>query len=66
MKIIKIVDFSFSVGLGDAISSFATPIASTLGLSCIDPVTKQLKPDSPCAKRKALLNKVVPNVNPLA
>lgn len=57
---------SKSVGLGDAVAAIATPIARILGLPCVDPATKQLRPDSPCAKRKARLNAAVPNVNPLA
>lgn len=57
---------SKTVGLGDAIASIATPIARVLNLPCIDPETKQLRPDSPCAKKKARLNKAVPNINPLA
>ncbi len=44
------------VGIGDAISAIATPIARVLGLPCIDPQTKQLRPESGCAKRKAKLN----------
>ncbi len=55
-----------SFGLGDAISSIATPIAAVLHLPCVDPATKQLRPDSGCAKRKAALNRVIPNVNPLS
>ena len=43
-------------GLGDLIGKVATPIARVLGLSCIDPKTKDLRPASPCAKRKAWLN----------
>lgn len=35
--------------------NFATPIARTLGLPCVDPATKQLRPDSPCARTKANL-----------
>ena len=47
-------------GLGDAVAAVATPIARAMGLPCIDPVTKQLKPESGCAKRKAALNKAFP------
>ena len=43
-------------GLGDVISSVATPIAATLGLPCVDPTTQKLRPESGCAKRKAALN----------
>jgi hypothetical protein len=42
--------------IGDAIASVATPIARTLGLPCVDPSTHQLRPESGCAKRKAMLN----------
>ena len=49
-------------GLGDAIASVATPIARILGLPCVDPITKQLKPDSLCAKRKAALNRAIPSI----
>lgn len=45
-----------SFGLGDAVAAVATPIARVLGLPCIDPATKQLRPESGCAKRKARLN----------
>lgn len=45
-------------GLGDLISSVATPIASALNLPCIDQETRQLRPESPCAKRKAALNRI--------
>jgi len=55
-----------SVGLGDAVASIATPIARVLRLSCVDPATKQLRPESGCAKRKAAWNKAVPNVNLLS
>jgi hypothetical protein len=43
--------------LGDAVSKIATPIASALNLDCIDPATKILRADSPCAKRRDLLNR---------
>lgn len=46
------------VGLGDAVAAVATPIARALGLSCIDPATKQLRPESKCAQRKAALNRI--------
>lgn len=51
-----------AIGLGDAVASVATPIARVLRLSCIDPATKQLRPESGCAKRKAGLNKKAPNI----
>ncbi len=54
------------VGLGSAVAKVATPIARALRLSCIDPATKQLRPESGCAKRKAMLDRAVPNVNPLS
>jgi hypothetical protein len=41
---------------GDAIASLATPIARALGLPCIDPETKQLRPESGCAKMRDNLN----------
>lgn len=43
-------------GLGDAVAAVATPIARALRLPCIDPATKQLRPESGCTKRKARLN----------
>lgn len=44
-------------GLGDLVEKIAKPIAKVLGLKCHD---KQgnLKPGTPCAKRKALLNRI--------
>lgn len=45
-------------GLGDLVAAVATPIARALHLSCIDPATKQLRPESGCAKRKAALNRL--------
>ncbi len=42
--------------LGNAIATVATPIARALNLPCIDPETKQLRPESGCAKRKDMLN----------
>lgn len=47
-------------GLGDVIAKVATPVARALKLDCIDPVTKQLKPDSGCSKRKEGINKRFP------
>jgi len=47
-------------GLGDVIAKVATPIARALNMPCVDPQTKQLKPESPCSKRRAMLNKAVP------
>lgn len=43
-------------GLGDIVAMVATPIARALKLPCIDPATQNLRPDSPCARRKAWLN----------
>lgn len=42
--------------LGDKIASVATPIARALDLPCIDPETNELRPESPCAQRKRMLN----------
>ena len=44
------------IGLGDIVASVATPIARALRLPCIDPATQELRPESPCARRKAWLN----------
>lgn len=44
--------------IGDAVAAVATPIARVLRLSCIDPATRQLRPESGCAKRKAALNRL--------
>ncbi len=41
---------------GNAIASIATPIARALKLQCIDPETKQLRPESGCAKMRDNLN----------
>ena len=41
---------------GDAIASVATPMARAFGMPCVDPSTNELRPDSPCAKRKEALN----------
>lgn len=51
-------DFPPRLGLGDLVGKVATPIARALRLPCIDPATKQLRPDSGCAKRKAALNRI--------
>lgn len=50
------------LGLGDAVAAVATPIARALGLPCIDPATRQLRPESGCAQRKAALNRAVPKL----
>jgi len=47
-------------GLGDVIAKVATSIARALNMPCVDPQTKQLRPESPCSKRRAMLNKAVP------
>ncbi len=44
------------INLGDKIASVATPIARALKMPCIDPVTKQLRPESGCAKMRDNLN----------
>jgi hypothetical protein len=41
---------------GDAIAAVATPIARALKLPCIDPATKELRPESGCAKMRQNLN----------
>jgi len=46
-------------GLGDLVEWIAKPIAKRLKLKCLDEKA-QLKPESPCAKRKAKLNKAFP------
>jgi hypothetical protein len=46
------------IGLGDAVSKIATPIAGFLGMDCIDKQSGQLKPESGCAERKAKLNQI--------
>lgn len=45
-------------GLGDMIHAIAKPIAVALGLPCIDKETKELKPESDCAKRREAMNKI--------
>ena len=42
-------------GLGDMVEMLAKPIAVALKLNCLDE-QKQLKPESPCARRRAWLN----------
>ncbi len=49
-------------GFGDMVASIATPVARILRLPCIDPATNQLRLESPCAKRKAKMNQMVPNI----
>lgn len=45
------------LGLGDLVEKLAKPIARALNLRCLDD-QDNLKPDSPCARRKALMNRV--------
>jgi len=49
-------------GLGDVVAAVATPVARALRLPCVDPQTQQLRPESPCARRKERLNAAVPFV----
>lgn len=44
------------MNLGDKIE--ANPIVHTVGklTGCVDPETDQLRPESPCAKRRQMLN----------
>ncbi len=42
--------------LGDKIAAVATPIARAMKLGCVDPVTRELRPDSGCAKMRDDLN----------
>lgn len=44
------------MGLGDLVAKAFTPIARALKLPCIDPATNDLRPESGCAQRKAMLN----------
>lgn len=37
---------------GTVISSVATPIAGAMGLDCYDPATRDLRPESNCAKMR--------------
>jgi hypothetical protein len=45
-------------GLGDMVSKVATPIARALKLPCVDRATGELRQESGCAKRKAMLNQL--------
>lgn len=47
-------------GLGDLVHVIALPIARALRLPCVDPVTKKLRPESPCAARRRNWNRKVP------
>lgn len=42
--------------IGSAISKIATPIAGVFGADCYDPVTRDLRPESPCAKARDRLD----------
>jgi hypothetical protein len=46
--------------LGDVISSIATPVARAIGADCIDPETRDLRPDSPCGRARSQLNAGIP------
>lgn len=48
------------IGLGDLVHAVALPVARVLKLPCVDPATRDLRPESPCAKRQRALNKAVP------
>lgn len=45
------------IRLGDAFHAIALPIARAMKLPCVDPATKQLRPESNCAERRARWNK---------
>lgn len=46
-------------GLGDMVERVAKPIAKALKMNCLDPDKQyQLRPESPCAKRRDKLNKL--------
>lgn len=47
-------------GLGDMVHAVALPIARALRLPCIDPSTKKLRPESPCAARRKKMNEALP------
>lgn len=49
-------------GLGDLVERIAKPFAVALKMPCLDE-NKQLKPESPCAKRRDFLNRIAPNIN---
>lgn len=46
-------------GLGDVVETLARPVAKALGMDCHD-ATGELKPGTPCAKRKGKMNQAVP------
>lgn len=43
-------------GFGDIVARIATPIGAAIGHPCVDKATRQLKPGSKCAERKARMN----------
>lgn len=47
-------------GAGDIIHAIALPIARVLRLPCVDPDTKKLRPESPCAARRKDWNQKLP------
>ncbi len=47
-------------GLGDLVEKAAKPIARVLRLPCVNQATGALDLQSPCAKRRELLNRAVP------
>ena len=46
-------------GLGDVVERLAKPIAVALKMPCLD-AKRELKPESPCAKRRDKLNSALP------
>ena len=46
-------------GLGDIVERLAKPVAVSLKLPCLDE-NKKLRPESPCAKRRDALNRLLP------
>lgn len=46
-------------GLGDVVERLAKPIAKALNMPCLDE-NKNLRPESPCAKRRDALNRMLP------
>jgi hypothetical protein len=53
-------------GLGDLVHAVAMPIARALHLPCVDPQTKKLRPESPCAARRKKMNETVPFTKPIS
>lgn len=50
-------------GLGDVVERIAKPIARALNMPCLDE-NRQLRPESPCAKRRDAMNNMFPFNNP--